>query len=102
MSEILFDGKTLRQIYEEKWAELSDDVKTRAIELLRNEFPLELKQDLQNLIAKNPDNWIGVELHFGWGMAVRNLLRTNGLTDDLTPNGNWDDYYIKAIEEAVK
>jgi hypothetical protein len=101
MSERLFDGKTLRQIHEEKWAELSDDVKTRAVELLRNEFPLELKQDLQNLIAKNPDNWIGME-HFGWGMAVRNFLRTNGLTDDLTPDRNWDDYYIKAIEEAVR
>lgn len=100
-NEMLFDGKTLRQIHEEKWAELSDDVKRDAIACLRSHFTEELKQDIRNLIKNDPNEWIS-SYHHGWGTGVRNLLRENGLTDDLTPDGNWDDYYVMVVEEAVK
>ena len=99
--EMLFDGKTLRQIHEEKWAELSDDVKTKAIAIIQAEFTEELKEEIRGMIWNDPNNWIGMH-HHGWGTGVRNLLREKGLPDNLTPDGNWDDYYIMVVEEALK
>ena len=99
--EMLFDGKTLRQIHEEKWAELSDDVKTKAIAIIQAGFTEELKEEIRGMIRNDPNNWIGMH-HHGWGTGVRNLLREKGLPDNLTPDGNWDDYYIMVVEEALK
>lgn len=39
--------------------------------------------------------------HMTLGMGIRNLLRAEGLLDKETPTGNWDDYYIEAIEHAL-
>jgi hypothetical protein len=99
--EMLFDGKTLRQIHEEKWAELSDDVKTKAVAIIQAEFTEDLKEEIRGMIRNDPNDWCSL-YHHGWGTGVRNLLREKGLTDDMTPDGNWDDYYVMVVEEAVK
>lgn len=39
--------------------------------------------------------------HFTLGMRIRNLLRSEGLTDDLLPDKNWDDSYIQALERWI-
>lgn len=90
-----------QEFHEKKWAELPDDVKTKAVTFLRSQFSEELKEDVRARIKADPIHWIGME-HFGWGMGVRNALRVEGnIKDDLLPSGNWDDYYIKAVEAAV-
>ena len=95
------NDQEFREYHERKWAELSEEVKTKAVDFLRTAFPEETKEEIRPLIANNPDHWCSAH-HFFWGMSVRNMLRDAGLKDDLLPSGNWDDYYVKAIEEAVK
>jgi hypothetical protein len=40
-------------------------------------------------------------MHFGWGMAIRNYLRTNGCGEAFLGVENIDDYYVELIERAV-
>ena len=42
-----------------------------------------------------------MSLHHTFGMWVRNLLRKNGITDDMVPDGNLDDYYAQFVELAL-
>lgn len=71
------------------------------------------RKSFQEAIAANPENWWAQGgWHFGQGMSIRNALRDAGFTDDKLPliptnqgevsYGNWDDYYVEAIEEAMK
>lgn len=56
---------------------------------------------LRTAIAEDPAGW-ATPVHFYWGMAVRNGLRERGCYDDQYPTQNLDDYYVRAVEEAVK
>ena len=45
------------------------------------------------------NNWcIQSRFHFSGGMAIRNSLRSFGVTDNLVPSANLDDYYTQLIE----
>lgn len=46
-----------------------------------------------------PQFWISP--HMGIGMSIRNLLRSEGLSDESLPNKNWDDYYVPVLEAAL-
>lgn len=90
------------KFHEDKWAELNDEFKKGAVEALATELPDEIKQEIRYLHAKHGAQWIH-EIpmgHFGFGMQVRNLLRTKGFTDDKA-GGNLDDYYCQLLEAAV-
>ncbi len=80
---------------------LPEHVLRKASDVLKTEIPEDTKQEIREMIMKDPERWC-VPYHFFWGMAIRNLLRRAGLKDDLLPTGNWDDYYIQCIEEAVR
>jgi hypothetical protein len=82
---------------------IDPEVQKRAIIILQQFITPEIAVDIRKLMDRDGDNWISVNgIHFHWGMAVRNYLRENGLTDDLIPGGNWDDYYADMVEEVVK
>ena len=42
------------------------------------------------------------QLHFFWGMQMRNLMRENGFSEKEIDIDNLDDIYIECINEAVK
>lgn len=90
--------------HQKLYAELPQSIKTRGIEILhtylpQNDLPLVSEQIRQYGTVI----WIvKIQEHFGWGMAVRNLLRQHGLTDDMLPLPNWDEYYVMLVEDACE
>lgn len=80
--------------------ELRPEVRAESVRILREELSEEDLEKVRIAHATDPLGWIGLE-HMFWGMGVRNLLRRRGLRDDVLPSGNWDDYYIQAIEAAA-
>lgn len=52
------------------------------------------------MMKRSPTEW-WIGHHFGWGMSMRNLLRTNGYGEQELGVGNMDDYYVALIEQAV-
>lgn len=59
-----------------------------------------MAQVIAKMINENPNDWC-TGIHFGWGMYMRNLLRTNGYGEKELGLQNLDDYYAAIIEEAV-
>ena len=67
----------------------------------------EMEKDPANLDPEETCRWCKGKrrcpegpLHFGWGMAIRNLLRKKGFTDDKV-GGNLDDYYVALVDAAA-
>ena len=80
---------------------LDPEYKQKVVEALRNSLKAESAVAIQKLIAEDPDGW-WVPYHFTAGMAIRNHIRDLGFVDKELPTGNWDDYYVEILEEAVK
>lgn len=124
-----------RKMFDDYWASVDEDVRLRAVEILRENLPSETLEQIREGVEKyGSHEWIHEEpfttydevvfddgevmtlpnvFHHGYGMAIRNLLRQEGLTDDLLPDfdayygegtgvRNWDDGYIQALEEAAR
>ena len=70
------------------------------VEFLKKEISDKDQEYIANEYKEKGSSWIG-EGHFGWGMHIRNQLRSAGFTDDKLPEQNWDDYYIPVVEIAV-
>lgn len=86
---------------DEKLAELSEPLVTRAVDCLVHIISNQDKYDLLKLYEEDPNEKWFVGQHFGYGMYIRNQLRSAGITDDLLPDRNWDDYYIQILEIAI-
>lgn len=88
--------------YDVKLNEIPKDVLDKAVSFLRSYLTDKDTQDINKEISEKGLMEWAMPYHFGWGMAIRNLLRTEAdLKDDLLPDGNWDDYYIQCVEIAV-
>lgn len=90
----------LRRHHDRRWAELDEDQRLRIVwateGMLKDVTNI---NELINTVTGDPD-W-GSHYHFGWGMAVRNYLRDQGIKDEDLPTRNLDDYWVKAVEVAV-
>lgn len=94
----------LRAHHEKLWKELPGRVQEALIAATIVIIGQILSEDLEKLvfdIREKPDTW-ATPYHFGWGMWLRNQIRGLGVSDKDTPTGNLDDYYVKAVEIAVK
>lgn len=81
---------------------VSEAMKEKAAEFLRNHFSIVDKQSFRKLIEKGKDRWWYSEYHsLGGGMAIRNLLRNNGFGEKDLPIENLDYIYVKLLERAV-
>lgn len=61
----------------------------------------DLNEKIKNDAGGNPI-FVAAHPHMGWGMGLRNALRTGaGLPDNLLPLGNWDDYYVSVLEATL-
>ncbi len=89
---------------------LAQELEERAVQgiiaLFRDEP--ETVNQIKEAIHDDPKLWYA-PYHFGWGMAIRNYLRTDvGILDKELPSnacendcGNWDDYYVECVEKAM-
>lgn len=91
-----------QEYYNNKLAEIPKDVLEKAIEYLNQHLSEDDKEFLINEYNKNRllIDWF-IPYHNYDGMYLRNELRNIGLTDDLLPDKNWDDYYIQVLELAI-
>ncbi len=59
-----------------------------------------LSDILRRKIAAKPKDWC-VGHHFGFGMSIRNLMRSNGFGEQELEVDNLDDYYVEVIRDAL-
>lgn len=85
-----------------EWQNLPPDVQEKAIACMQTffaEYP-DVAEEVTTAIKTDPDTW-WAPYHFYWGMGVRNMLRNQVEIDGTERIGNWDDYYIYAIEAGL-
>lgn len=86
--------------YDRIWAELPPSLQERTLDATRKILSLVSEGEkaiVRKQIVADPYGWV-TPYHFWGGMAFRNALRDLGVTDDLFPLGNLDDYYATAIK----
>lgn len=83
----------------EMYAAIPWETKKPALAMLFSELG-SVKKEIRETYAKDPDNWCA-GYHFGWGMAVRNLLREKGFGEEYFGVHNLDDIYVALVEEAL-
>ena len=93
------NDKEFEAFHEVRFNELPPELVAICVDHIRQELPESTLQDIREQMADDPIHWCSPH-HFGWGMSMRNLLR-DVVADDELPSGNWDDYYVKIIEEAA-
>lgn len=87
---------------------LPDDLREKAVDHLRKELHPDTLQEVRDIYKAEGEDWY-VRYHFFFGMEVRNLLRGVIKDSALPPVDygdnqwyqNWDDYYVRVIEEAA-
>lgn len=114
--------ESLSEFHERMWVLLDPAIRAEAIAVLARELPTPTKDWVRSRFAEDGGNWpssdetspevrqeieaefgfcIPSPFHFGAGMGIRNLLRQEVGADSILPSGNWDDFYIAAVERAV-
>ena len=85
---------------EQLYAGISDELKSPALAMLHTELNSVLAE-IKNAYRADPKGWY-IPYHFGWGMAVRNLLRAKGFGENYFKIHNLDDIYASLVEEALE
>jgi hypothetical protein len=93
-----YKEESLDDYHARMWENLDQSIKTQAVAHLHVELSPVNREEWRKRIEADPEDWMLEEHHFA-GMAFRNLLR-KAVTDNELPTGNWDDYYVSAIEVA--
>lgn len=110
--------KPLCQLEREWWQDLSLQQRKCAVEHLRKVLPDEIAQGVREARVKHGDEWMDhifeddsiftkdpelygfYAFHHAEGMGIRNALR-DVIADADLPSGNWDDFYVPALEIAA-
>ena len=78
---------------------IPEEQKAPAIAFLRDRLATEA-EEIRRRYRANPDTWWAAG-HFGWGMWIRNALRTAGFGETYFHIANLDDIVYELIEEAL-
>lgn len=78
---------------------MDEEAYEKAVQIIYNTLPDQAFAEINLAKGINFLEW-HVPFHHGWGTKIRGLLRSNGITDDITPTGNLDDVYAFMIESA--
>jgi len=99
-SQFFMDEEALTKWCRENWYKLDQSVREAIVAMLRKELKMD---SFRKEMDKNPYGWCSGYWHFGQGMAVRNLLREKGFSDNILPEkcDTWDDVYTAALEAAA-
>jgi len=118
---VIPNRRELDMHHKERWAELDPKIQRRLVAVINEHVPEPEKERIA-LLMTDPDfpaidetpeavreeihakygMYAPSPFHFGTGMAIRNLLRTHGCRDERLPTGNFDDYYVEALREALQ
>ena len=86
---------------------LSQDNRQKMIYYLRVKLPEDFKEELIKKIKNDPKEWYlnsdlnMMPFHFNHGMAIRNLLRSGGFSEEKIGIDNLDNIYVEILEEVV-
>jgi hypothetical protein len=96
------------------WNKLTLDQRQRAVNILQAQMSSFFFDEIRERVEQyGLGNWLPAGWHHLQGMNIRNELRHRGFLDRHLPPlpeiygrvsgtfGNWDDYYIQAIEAAA-
>lgn len=99
---------SLHEMGKRLWAAVPKADRERCCEHLRAVIPDDVKDQVRAAAAGDRDDW-SLAYHHGWGMAIRNELRSV-LPEDQLPYPDdhpddayrgWDDFYVAAVEDAL-
>jgi hypothetical protein len=98
--------KRTMAVEHDKW--LPEPLRSKAVNYLRNTLHPGTMHEFQKAYHDHGEDWM-VQHHFFAGMSLRNVLREVIKDDELPPvdygDGmdyqNWDDYYVRVVEEAA-
>ena len=94
--------RRIQMNHQQRFLELPPDLRQRAITALREMFDPSVEDDIKAEYDRSGEDWwLDANIHFHWGMSIRNFLREQGILDNQLPSSNWDDYYLQIIEAAV-
>lgn len=91
------DDFNISKFHYESMSHLSDEIKTKSVEFLKKHLSQKVVEEIKQLYKNDKQTWWASE-HFGYGMYIRNQLRSNVCPDNELPSGNWDDYYVPLME----
>lgn len=114
MNQYEYPVEPTQEWFTKIWLELDEDMRKRIVAHLLDKLPGNFLLEVKEMIEEDPEDWavkptfiqedefnIPYIFHTGPGMGVCNLLR-DLYRDDELPTNNWDDFYVQALEEAVK
>ena len=96
----IMTDKELYDFHTKKLAELPENIKEQAVQVVLSVLDESTKEAVKKVAKASPCSW-ATGYHFHWGMWMRNQFRDAGITDDLLPSKNWDDYYVPIVELAL-
>lgn len=83
------------------WQALPAELRGRCVQHLRSVVPAKVVETWRAQRAREiAPGSESLRFHFEVGMQVRNALR-DAAADDQLPTGNWDDYYVGAIDDLA-
>lgn len=80
---------------------LSSELLEQAVKILDSSLPKDFKEYANKILSSGlyDDDWMDFTIKYG--SDIRNILRANGMLDDMLPGGNWDYHYLDCLKEAV-
>lgn len=81
------------------YATILQSVKDPALAMLAEELKTAVPE-IKKAYDADPTGWY-TGYHFGWGMAVRNLLRQKGYGEEYFGVHNLDDIYVALVVDAL-
>jgi hypothetical protein len=72
----------------------------QAVAFLRTHLTVDSQRQIREARITDGAAWV-TPYHFGWGMAIRNVLRTSGFGEPQFGIENMDHIYVALVEEAV-
>lgn len=80
---------------------LSAEIMEKAVNILDSSLPKDFKEYANKILSSGlyDDEWMDFTIKYG--ADIRNILRANGIIDEMLPGGKWDYHYLDCLKAAV-
>jgi hypothetical protein len=83
----------------EDWDNLDFIQRETIIDVLSKNFPIEFCNEINKEIQEDQDWWKTKDT---WGIELRAFLNKAAFPKDNLPKGNWEYYWVSAVEKSVE
>lgn len=83
------------------WEELDYFQRDKIIRTLSNNFPVDFCETMYPVIEENLDWWQDEDKQ-RWGLDVRAFLNENAFDKSNLPKGDWNYYWVSAVEKSIE